>query len=145
MFGLIAARVPGARELKPMTPITVRSTINLQDKVSNVSMAMMVGFANFSSGTISVKPKDGTLTTPFPQVAANAKYALGPATNLISNGVRTILTGDVGDPNGPVQGSYSVTCVFYQNGLQVGTSGPVQGKYGVGQARQDFNIICNFT
>lgn len=128
-----------------MTPITVRTTINLPDKVSPVSLAMTVGFANLSRGIISLKPVGGTMTTLIPQVTAGTQYPVGSAADLIGKNIRTILTGDVGDPNGAVQGSFFVTCDFFQNGQPVGSSDPVQGKYGAGEARQDFNIICSFT
>lgn len=128
-----------------MTPITVRSTISLPDKVSNVEIAMIVGFANLSSGIISTKPKGGTMTTLFPEVEADTRYLLGPAAKLISKQIRVILTGDVGDPNGAVQGSFDARCDFFQNGEPVGSSDSVSGKYGAGEARQDFNIICSFT
>jgi hypothetical protein len=128
-----------------MTPITVRTTINLPDKVSNLEVAMIVGFANFSSGIISVKPTGGTMTTLFPKVDADTHYQLGPAAELISKDIRMILTGSVGDPKGAVKGSFHVKCDFFQKGKPAGSSDPVKGKYGEGEARQDFNIICSFT
>jgi hypothetical protein len=128
-----------------MTPIIVRSTIDVQDNASNVEVAMIIGFANFSSGTISVKPVGGTMTTLVPNMQANTRYSLGPAADLITKHIRMILTGEVGDPNGAVEGSFYVTCAFYQNGQAVGSSDPVSGKYAAGDALQVFNIVCSFT
>ena len=56
-----------------------------------------------------------------------------------------ILGGTVGDPQGAVQGSFYVVCLFSQNGVSIGSSDPVTGKYGPGDALQVFNIICSFT
>lgn len=106
---------------------------------------MIVGWAGFSDASISVKPVGGTLTTPFPSVQANKHYALGPAPALITQRIRMILTGRVGDPNGAVKGQYFVTCAFFQSGQWVGSSDPVSGTYAAGDALQDFNIICSFT
>jgi hypothetical protein len=128
-----------------MTPITVRSTIDVEDNVSNVEVAMVVGFANFSSGIISVKPVGGTMSTLVPDVQADSHYSLGSAADLITQHIRMILTGTVGDPKGAVQGSFFVTCAFYQDGQHVGSSDPVAGKYAAGDALQEFNIICSFT
>src|SRR5947207_3847558 len=111
-----------------MHPITVRSTIDVQDNAGNVEVAMVVGFANFSDGIISVKPVGGTMTELVPKVQANTHYSLGSAADLITKHIRMILTGDVGDPSGPVQGSFFVTCVFYQDGQYVGSSDPASGK-----------------
>lgn len=129
-----------------MTPITIRSTIDLHDNTDNVDIAMIVGYANFADGvTINVKPVGGTMSQLFKGVVADKHYSLGSAADLITKHVRMILTGALGDPQGPVQGSFFVTCAFYQNKEYVGSSDPVSGKYGVGEARQDFNIICSFT
>jgi hypothetical protein len=128
-----------------MTPITVRSTIDVQDNASNVEVAMIVGFANFSSGIISLKPVGGVMTTLVPDVKADTHYRLGSAADLITKHIRMILTGTVGDPKGAVQGRFFVTCAFYQDGQPAGSSAPVSGQYGPGDALQEFNIICSFT
>lgn len=128
-----------------MTPITVRSTIDVPDDASNIEVAMIVGFASFSSGQISVKPVGGIMSTLVPHVKADTHYSLGPAAGLITKHIRMILTGRVGDPNGAVQGNYFVVCAFFQDGQQIGASDPVSGKYAAGDALQDFNIICSFT
>ena len=128
-----------------MTPIIVNSTIQLPDKSSNVEVAMEVGFANFSNAKINVKPKGGTLTTLIPNVQADTNYSLGPASSLITDRIRMILTGTVGDPNGAVQGSFFVTCAFFQNGQSIGSSDPVSGKYAPGDALQQFNLVCSFS
>jgi hypothetical protein len=128
-----------------MTPILIRSTIDVHDNASNVEVAMIVGFANFSSAKISMKPVGGTMTTLVPKVEADTHYSLGSAADLITKHLRMTLTGQVGDPNGAVQGSFFVTCAFFQDGEQIGSSDPVSGKYGPGDALQAFNIVCSFT
>ena len=128
-----------------MTPIIVNSTIVLPDKKSEVQVAMEVGFANFSNAKINVKPKGGTLTTLIPKAEAEKQYSLGPASNLIAQQIRMILTGTVGDPNGAVQGSFFVTCAFFQNGQSIGSSDAVSGKYAPGDALQQFNLVCSFS
>jgi hypothetical protein len=128
-----------------MTPITVRSTITLHDNSDEVDVAMIVGYANFSDGTISVKPVGGQMTTLFSNVKADKHYPLGAGSDLLTKHIRMILSGTVGDPNGAVQGHFFVTCAFYQASQSIGSSDPVSGQYGAGEARQDFNIICSFT
>jgi hypothetical protein len=128
-----------------MTPIIVNSTIQLPDKSSNVQVAMEVGFANFATAKINLKPKGGTLTTLIPEVEADTNYSLGAASQLIDKNIRMILTGTVGDPNGAVQGSFFVTCAFFQNGQSIGSSDPVSGKYAPGDALQQFNLVCSFS
>lgn len=128
-----------------MTPIIVNSTIQLPDKSSKVQVAMEVGFANFATAKINLKPKGGTLTTLIPEVEADTNYSLGAASKLIKKSIRMILTGTVGDPNGAVQGSFFVTCAFFQNGQSIGSSDPVSGKYAPGDALQQFNLVCSFS
>ena len=105
---------------------------------------MIVGFANFSDGKISKKPVGGQITTVHEKVIAERRYPLGSAADLITNHVRIILTGALGDPKGAVKGSFYAVCAFYQNDDFVGQSDPVTGQYAAGEARQDFNIICSF-
>lgn len=85
------------------------------------------------------------MTTLFTDVKADKLYPLGSAAVLLKQHIRMILSGDVGDPNGPVEGNFYVICTFYQKGQTIGSSDPVSGKYAKGEARQDFNIICSFT
>ena len=87
----------------------------------------------------------GDLTTLVPDVRAGTSYSLGKAADLVTQHTRMILTGQVGDPAGAVQGSFYVTCSFSQDGQSIGSSDPVAGKYEAGAALQIFNIICSFT
>ena len=128
-----------------MPSITVRSTIDLQNNASDVEVALAEGWANFSGGIISIKPEGGTMSTLVPKVAPGTRYSLGPAAQLISKGVRVILTGRVGDPNGATQGSFLVKCAFFQGDKPAGSSDAVSGQFPAGAALQDFNIICSFT
>ena len=128
-----------------MTPIYVRSSIEVQDDGGDIEVAVVVGFANFFSGKLNVKPVGGTLSTLVPEVEAGVHYSLGSAAALVTDHVRMILTGQVGDPNGAVQGSFFVVCTFYQDGQSIGSSDPATGKYAPGDALQVLNITCSFT
>jgi hypothetical protein len=128
-----------------MTPIYVRSSIDVQDDGGNVEVAVVVGFANFFSGEINIKPVGGSLSNLVPNVKAGTHYPLGSAADLVTNHVRMILTGQCGDPSGAVQGSFYVVCTFFQDGQSIGSSGAAAGKYGPGDAIQVLNIICSFT
>lgn len=128
-----------------MPAIFVRSSIEIQDDGGDVEVAVVVGFANFFSGKINLKPVGGSLSNLVPQVELGTHYSLGSASDLVTNHVRMILTGEVGDPNGPVQGSFFVVCAFYQNGQSIGSSDPAAGKYAPGSALQVLNITCSFT
>lgn len=134
------------RERNPrMSPIIVNSTIQPPNKSSKVQVAMEVGFANFATAKINLKPKVGTLTTLIPDVEADTNYSLGSASDLINNRIRMILAGTVGDPNGAVHGSFFVTCAFFQNRQSIGSSDPVSGNYAPGDALQQFDSICSFS
>jgi hypothetical protein len=128
-----------------MTPIFVRSTIDVHDDGGNVQVAVIVGFANFLDAKINLKPIGGVLTNLVPKVQIHTPYTLGNPADLITKHIRMILTGQVGDPGGAVQGSFYVVCIFTQNGVSIGSSDPVTGKYGPGDALQLFNITCSFT
>jgi hypothetical protein len=128
-----------------MTPIYVRSSIDVEDDGGDVEVAVVVGFANLFSGKINIKPVGGSLSTLVPEVEAGAHYSLGSAADLVTTHVRMVLTGQVGDPNGAVQGSFYVVCTVFQNGQSIGSSDAVTGKYGPGDALQVLNIICSFT
>ena len=128
-----------------MTPIFVRSTIDIHDDAGAVEVAVVVGYANFLDAKINLKPIGGQLSTLVPKVQVNTAYSLGSPADLITKHIRMILTGQVGDPQGAVQGRFYVVCVFTQDGQTIGSSDPVAGKYGPGDALQVFNIVCSFT
>jgi hypothetical protein len=117
----------------------------MQDGAGDVEVAMIVGFANFARAKINLKPVGGAMSTLVPDVQADQHYSLGNGADLVTQHMRMILTGQVGDPNGAVQGSFYVVCAFYQNGRSIGSSDPVAGKYEAGDAIQVFNIVCSFT
>jgi hypothetical protein len=128
-----------------MTPINVFSTIDLHNDSTSVEVAMVVGFADFSTGKLSVKPVGGTMSELNNPIKPEQHYTLGSAADLITKHIRMICTGRIGAPTTTGARSFYVTCLFFQEGQHIASSNPVSGKFGDGQAIQDFNIICSFS
>ena len=52
-----------------MTPIFVRSTIDVNDDGGNVEVTVIVGFANLLNAKINLKPIGGALTNLVPNTS----------------------------------------------------------------------------
>jgi hypothetical protein len=127
-----------------MRVINVFDTIQIPDEKTDVEVALIVGFADFSKGKIRIKPIGGTEQVITPDAKPEVHYSLGSPADLITKHIRMVCGGYLADPQGTSEGSFLATCAFFQGDQCIQSSQPVSGKFAKGEAMINFNIICSF-